>query len=205
MERTNGAQHATWAQHLEAANDRLWRWVQDLQGGMSVNCVHCGHHFEGVGNGDLLRQHVMTCPKHPLAAALQEVATQALTIEKLRKDLGAAGAAYRAAASERADLQASAAEQERGLELLLSATAKDNDRHVELSAAYRIARAEIEELRRAVSRCGDYVAHQPRCAMIDTPGCDTCTCGYGRMVKLSQGALARSGGTVVTAGDEVPK
>lgn len=52
---------------------RLNKWVDDLQAGMSINCVYCGHNY-GPDDGDhlntmreALHAHVAKCPKHPLS------------------------------------------------------------------------------------------------------------------------------------------
>ena len=60
----------------EVAEERtceLKRWVDDLQSGMYVNCVYCGHRY-GPGEttpvtmADALKVHVEQCPKHPMSA-----------------------------------------------------------------------------------------------------------------------------------------
>ena len=51
----------------------LERWVHDLQSGMFINCVYCGHRY---GPDDkvaptmqqALYDHIAECPKHPLSA-----------------------------------------------------------------------------------------------------------------------------------------
>lgn len=54
--------------------DRLQAWVNDLQSGMYVNCVYCGHRYgpernTPVAMADILKSHIEICPQHPLAAA----------------------------------------------------------------------------------------------------------------------------------------
>lgn len=50
---------------------RLERWIADLQSGMYVNCVYCGHQY-GPGEttpmsmADALKAHIATCPQHPM-------------------------------------------------------------------------------------------------------------------------------------------
>ena len=59
--------------------ERLSTWVNDLQSGMYVNCVYCGHRYgpqkdTPVTMADTLKAHIETCPKHPLSEALAGVA-----------------------------------------------------------------------------------------------------------------------------------
>jgi len=51
----------------------LERWVNDLQSGMYINCVYCGHRYGPkdkvpAAMADVLKQHVEQCPKHPMSA-----------------------------------------------------------------------------------------------------------------------------------------
>ena len=53
---------------------RLNKWVRELQSGMFINCVYCGHRYgpgkdTSVVMGNVLKAHVKKCPKHPLALA----------------------------------------------------------------------------------------------------------------------------------------
>lgn len=65
---------------------RLQQWVNDLQAGMYINCVYCGHNY---GPDDevpatmakVLENHIAQCPKHPLSAAKKRIA-------ELEKQLG---------------------------------------------------------------------------------------------------------------------
>jgi len=50
--------------------DRLQQWVNDLQGGMYINCVYCGHRYgpkdeTPVAMADVLKEHIEQCPEHP--------------------------------------------------------------------------------------------------------------------------------------------
>jgi hypothetical protein len=70
---------------LDAAEEilRLRKWVGDLQDGMYVNCIYCGHRYPPgtpEARDKNLYQHICTCPKHPLSKALKE-------IDKLKADL----------------------------------------------------------------------------------------------------------------------
>lgn len=56
----------------EAEVERLRAWVDDLQSGMYVNCVYCGHRYgpketTPVSMQDVLKAHVEQCPKHPMS------------------------------------------------------------------------------------------------------------------------------------------
>ena len=57
---------------LVAENEKLRRWVEDLQSGMFVNCVYCGHRYgpnsdTPVSMADVLKQHVENCSDHPMS------------------------------------------------------------------------------------------------------------------------------------------
>lgn len=57
---------------LETENKQLTQWRDDLQSGMYINCVYCGHRYppgSGAVMQEVLYEHIRTCPKHPLAAA----------------------------------------------------------------------------------------------------------------------------------------
>ncbi|MDD5533677.1 MAG: hypothetical protein PHC52_12860 [Syntrophales bacterium] len=58
-------------------NERLRAWVSDLQSGMYINCVYCGHRYgpkenTPVSMAEVLKQHVEGCPKHPMSALKAE-------------------------------------------------------------------------------------------------------------------------------------
>ena len=60
-----------------AAREAAERWVRDLQSGMYVNCVYCGHRYgpgetTPVSMADALKAHVEACPKHPMSALRAE-------------------------------------------------------------------------------------------------------------------------------------
>ena len=76
-------------QETAARADRLTLWVADLQSGMFINCVYCGHQYgpredTPVAMADVLKAHIEKCPEHPLSKALQDNAA-------LRTMLQAAG------------------------------------------------------------------------------------------------------------------
>jgi hypothetical protein len=66
--------------HEEARQEieRLEKWVSDLQSGMYVNCVYCGHQY-GPGEttpatmADALKAHIERCPEHPMSALRRAV------------------------------------------------------------------------------------------------------------------------------------
>lgn len=62
---------------LQAENARLKSWIDDLQSGMFVNCVYCGHRYGPKGDtptsmADILKEHITQCSQHPLSIALAE-------------------------------------------------------------------------------------------------------------------------------------
>ncbi len=62
---------------LRAGVEQLKAWVGDLQSGMYVNCVYCGHRYgpgetTPVSMADALKAHVEECPHHPMSALRRE-------------------------------------------------------------------------------------------------------------------------------------
>lgn len=62
---------------LRAEVERYRAWVGDLQSGMYVNCVYCGHRYgpgetTPVSMADALKAHVEECPHHPMSALRRE-------------------------------------------------------------------------------------------------------------------------------------
>jgi hypothetical protein len=56
---------------------RLTLWVNDLQSGMYINCVYCGHRYGPQDQvpatmADALKAHIEVCPKHPMSALRAE-------------------------------------------------------------------------------------------------------------------------------------
>lgn len=52
--------------------ERLRAWIDDLQSGMFINCVYCGHRYGPADEvpdsmADVLRRHVEQCPQHPMS------------------------------------------------------------------------------------------------------------------------------------------
>lgn len=73
----------------DAEITRFQQWVEDLQAGMFINCVYCGHrygpnHEVPASMAEVLKKHIEVCPKHPLSVALA-------TVERLRKELSDRG------------------------------------------------------------------------------------------------------------------
>lgn len=74
--------------YLKGENTKLQLWVADLQAGIYVNCVYCGHRYgpnafvssimdprskDKIGKktmAELLKEHIKVCPKHPLSKAM---------------------------------------------------------------------------------------------------------------------------------------
>ena len=68
-------------------NARLTQWVNDLQSGMYVNCVCCGHRYgpakdTPVSMAGVLKQHIEQCPAHPMSFLKAE---NAVLKEELKK------------------------------------------------------------------------------------------------------------------------
>lgn len=55
---------------MSQTEDELRQWINDLQTGMYINCVYCGHRY-GPREAEIpqatLRRHVAQCPEHPLS------------------------------------------------------------------------------------------------------------------------------------------
>lgn len=69
--------------------ERLSRWVSDLQSGMYINCVYCGHRYgpretTPASMAEVLKAHVEECPQHPMSAlrAEREAAIELLTVAR---------------------------------------------------------------------------------------------------------------------------
>lgn len=78
------------AQELQDKNDQLRQWVADLQSGMNVNCVYCGHRYGPVDKvptsmADALKEHIEQCPEHPMSALKAVNAQLGRSVEVLTK------------------------------------------------------------------------------------------------------------------------
>lgn len=74
---------------LKAENERLVKWVDDLQSGMYINCVYCGHRYGPKDKvpctmANALKQHIEQCPKHPMSALKKSLAAAKQENERLR-------------------------------------------------------------------------------------------------------------------------
>ena len=57
---------------------KLRQWVDDLQSGMYINCVYCGHRYGPGDNTDcsmaeILKQHIENCADHPMSILKKEI------------------------------------------------------------------------------------------------------------------------------------
>ena len=71
-------------------NARLGKWVADLQSGMYVNCVYCGHRYgpgstTPVSMADALKTHIENCPKHPMSALKSDNQRLQAIVDRLPK------------------------------------------------------------------------------------------------------------------------
>lgn len=79
---------------LETDNRKLQQWVSDLQSGMYINCVYCGHRYGPkdevpASMADVLKKHIETCPDHPMSnlhGALKMIATVVKYDQKVPRD-----------------------------------------------------------------------------------------------------------------------
>lgn len=74
---------------LKAEVERLNAWVNDLQSGMYINCVYCGHCYGPQDKvpcsmAEALKKHIEQCPKHPMSALKQDLAACREVVEAVR-------------------------------------------------------------------------------------------------------------------------
>ena len=74
------------AEQAEAELKRYKEWVNDLQSGMYVNCVYCGHRYGladkvPVSMAESLKQHIENCTEHPMSKLKAELATYKRALE----------------------------------------------------------------------------------------------------------------------------
>jgi hypothetical protein len=79
---TNATTESRLISELKIKVGRLEAWVGDLQSGMYVNCVYCGHRYgpgetTPVSMADALKAHVAACPAHPMAGLVKAVTAAA--------------------------------------------------------------------------------------------------------------------------------
>lgn len=68
--------------------EKLREWVNDLQSGMFINCVYCGHRYGPndevpASMADVLKEHIPQCPEHPMSHLKTSLAEKESTIKKL--------------------------------------------------------------------------------------------------------------------------
>lgn len=77
---------------------RLRQHVADLQSGMYINCVYCGHRYgpkgshaetvkDGLPMAEALRQHIEQCPEHPMNLLVKENQRLRKEVDDLQKKL----------------------------------------------------------------------------------------------------------------------
>ena len=64
-------------EELQKDNLKLQKWIDDLQSGMYINCVYCGHQYGSkedtpTSMAETLKQHVEECPDHPMSKLKKE-------------------------------------------------------------------------------------------------------------------------------------
>ena len=73
--------------------ERLQKWVNDLQAGMSINCVYCGHNYGPddevpASMAEVLKEHIAVCPKHPMSKVVEERGEARRMAQALRAEAG---------------------------------------------------------------------------------------------------------------------
>ena len=91
--------------------EELEQWVDDLQSGMYINCVYCGHRYgpNSVGKTTMrkaLGKHISKCPKHPLSAAKAEITVLKESVESWKREYRLINAAQIAAEERVKELEA---------------------------------------------------------------------------------------------------
>ena len=80
------AQSVAKALQFSKERDEARAWVSDLQSGMYINCVYCGHRYGPQDKvpstmADALKAHIEVCEKHPMRAIKKE---RDLTLAQLK-------------------------------------------------------------------------------------------------------------------------
>ena len=65
-------------ERLRSEQESAQQHIADLQSGIYVNCVYCGHRYgprdsTPTSIAEVLTKHIEKCPKHPLTAAKAEI------------------------------------------------------------------------------------------------------------------------------------
>lgn len=73
---------------------KLRQWIDDLQSGMYINCVYCGHQYGPkdevpASMSEVLKEHVESCPEHPMSKLKQENAKLREKLDTLQSDFHA--------------------------------------------------------------------------------------------------------------------
>lgn len=79
-----------------AAIEKREKWIADLQSGMYVNCIYCGHRYgpstdTPTSMADVLKAHAEQCAAHPLAEAsktIEHLSELLLDIKEEKRALG---------------------------------------------------------------------------------------------------------------------
>lgn len=71
-------------------NEKLKAWINDLQSGMYINCVYCGHRYGPhteipASMADVLKAHIEECPKHPMSTLKTKLEMALMKIAKLKE------------------------------------------------------------------------------------------------------------------------
>lgn len=81
-------------EHHELKNQvqKLQQWIADLQSGMYINCVYCGHRYgpmesTPVSMAYILKQHIQECDKHPMAQMKRALLTVREILNELCNEL----------------------------------------------------------------------------------------------------------------------
>jgi hypothetical protein len=79
--------------------ERLRAHVADLQSGMWINCVYCGHRYgprdttapvipgAPISMAESLARHIATCPLHPMSAYRAVIEGMLVEVEKIQADI----------------------------------------------------------------------------------------------------------------------
>jgi hypothetical protein len=83
------AKNAEYIVKLELENERYQKWVNDLQSGMYINCVYCGHNYGPndevpASMADVLKEHIERCLEHPMSKLYTQLNTM---VEAMRESV----------------------------------------------------------------------------------------------------------------------
>lgn len=71
---------------LVAEVERLQQWVADLQSGLWLNCVYCGHRYGPGEPTSALTAHIERCPAHPMSQLRADVERLTSLLERYRSE-----------------------------------------------------------------------------------------------------------------------